>query len=76
MPKREKIGRQNGKAPRSNDKQNSEFEEAMRRNGITNPNVKEQIHREISKQGYDLQDIDDLANDYKNSKGQKPWRYK
>jgi len=52
------------------------IKEAMRRNGITNPNVKERIHREVSKQGFDLQDIEELANDYRNSKGQKPWRYK
>jgi len=64
-PRRERVGKQNGKTPRSNTKQNEQFNQIAKKLNLTK-NEKELLHDLISHQGYGYQELLDFAEKYFN----------
>lgn len=71
---RERVGRQTGKAPRDNKKQNKQVDYAASKAGLTKAQRKD-LHSRIGHQGLDMKDLLEEAKDIKNRrKGEKPWK--
>ena len=61
-PRRERIGKQNGKAPRSNKAQNRIFKYVKNKYNLS-LDEKRMLHDEITKQGFGMDDIMGIADD-------------
>lgn len=57
-PRRTRVGKQKGNAPRSNEKQNKQFRRAVKELGIEDDyDKRRRLHDDITGQGYDESDI-------------------
>lgn len=61
-PRTRRVGKQKGKAPRSNERQNEQTDSIANELGLSKKK-RRQLHDEISGQGYSYQEIHDLAEE-------------
>ena len=74
-PRKKRVGKQNGKRPRNNGKQNKQVDDIMKKLKIKNPNLRRNAHDYIQGGDFDFKGLEDELEIFKNVSGKKGWKY-